>query len=53
MPCSAVSIRKKGKAVMSELVTTEFVLFLYAAYFGIEIAFAKRYPLFCRLYLLL
>lgn len=25
---------------MSELVTTEFVLFLYAAYFGIEIAFA-------------
>ncbi len=24
---------------MSELVTTEFVLFLYAAYFGIEIAF--------------
>lgn len=25
---------------MSELVTTEFVLFLYAAYFGVEIAFA-------------
>lgn len=25
---------------MSELVTTEFVLFLYAVYFGIEIAFA-------------
>lgn len=25
---------------MSELVTTEFILFLYAAYFGIEIAFA-------------
>lgn len=25
---------------MSELVTSEFVLFLYAAYFGIEIAFA-------------
>lgn len=25
---------------MSELVTTEFVLFLYAAYFGAEIAFA-------------
>ena len=24
---------------MSELVTTEFILFLYAAYFGIEIAF--------------
>lgn len=24
---------------MSELVTTEFVLFLYAAYFGVEIAF--------------
>ncbi len=26
--------------MMSELVTTEFVLFLYAAYFGVEIAFA-------------
>lgn len=25
---------------MSELVTTEFVLFLYAVYFGVEIAFA-------------